>query len=574
MWDSGFCNVIIPTVSTMIIYVLTVNLVRYLMRDNCLSIRDVSKNHSWTPIISSSNKAYYCSICESLLLNTKSVLCDSCGVCADTGCIKAADKQLVCKAITQSTEIMKHHWIHGNLPTVAMCEVCDEECDIEPGLVDWFCCWCQKCVHEACKLKINEVRRFLSVEISFRFGKKTFLTGKSICDFGKFKLMIIPPGSLEVVNRRRTVRRRLQLRSIIPPVWSDWKPLIVVANKKSGNNDGAMVLSMFRRLLNPSQVVDLSERDPVAALEWCRLLGDKSCNVLVAGGDGTVAWLLNSIHKLRLKVLLRVEWYIVQVPAVAILPLGTGNDLSRVLGWGSEYDSSVEATKILQSIQDARPVKLDRWTVTLQYDGRSLGFRGSQQRKFMYNYMSVGVDAQVALNFHRARESRFYLFSHRIFNKCRDGHIRLLRLLLYLCFGTQQVVERECKDLDKRIEVYLDGKQVDLPSTESIVVLNIPYWGAGVKLWDLGLQGNEGVGMQSINDGKLEVCALYSSFHIAQLQVGMSQPHRLGQAKTVTVIKLLDSCAVQIDGEPWSQNPCEFSITHCNQASMLMSTYR
>lgn len=87
--------------------------------------------------------------------------------------------------------------------------------------------------------------------------------------------------------------------------------LSITANKKSGNNDGAMVLSMFRRLLNPSQVVDLSERDPVAALEWCRLLGDKSCNVLVAGGDGTVAWLLNSIHKLRLKVLLRVEWYIV-----------------------------------------------------------------------------------------------------------------------------------------------------------------------------------------------------------------------------------------------------------------------
>lgn len=42
--------------------------------------------------------------------------------------------------------------------------------------------------------------------------------------------------------------------------------------------------------------------------------------------------------------------------------------------------------------------------------------------------------------------------------------------------------------------------------------------------------------MQSINDGKLEVCAIYSSFHIAQLQVGMSQPHRLGQAKTVKVI--------------------------------------
>lgn len=39
-------------------------------------------------------------------------------------------------------------------------------------------------------------------------------------------------------------------------------------------------------------------------------------------------------------------------------------------------------------------------------------------------------------------------------------------------------------------------------------------------------------------------------------------------------IKLRDSCAVQIDGEPWYQNPCEFDITYCNQASMLMSTFR
>lgn len=60
---------------------------------------------------------------------------------------------------------------------------------------------------------------------------------------------------------------------------------------------------MFRRLLNPAQVVDLSERDPVAALEWCRLLDKNPCNILVAGGDGTIAWLLNAIEKLHLKVL-------------------------------------------------------------------------------------------------------------------------------------------------------------------------------------------------------------------------------------------------------------------------------
>jgi len=47
--------------------------------------------------------------------------------------------------------------------------------------------------------------------------------------------------------------------------------------------------------------------------------------------------------------------------------------------------------------------------------------------------------------------------------------------------------------------------------------------------------GNESVAPQSYSDGKLEVVALYSSFHIAQLQVGLSQPHRVGQASCVQV---------------------------------------
>lgn len=55
--------------------------------------------------------------------------------------------------------------------------------------------------------------------------------------------------------------------------------------------------------------------------------------------------------------------------------------------------------------------------------------------------------------------------------------------LLYLCFGTHQAVTSDCKDLQKRIELYLDGKFIDLPELESIVVLNISSWGAGVDLW-------------------------------------------------------------------------------------------
>lgn len=50
-------------------------------------------------------------------------------------------------------------------------------------------------------------------------------------------------------------------------------------------------------------------------------------------------------------------------------------------------------------------------------------------------------------------------------------------------------MERECKNLDKNLEVYLDGKRVVLPSIESIVILNIPSWAAGVDLWNIGLEG-------------------------------------------------------------------------------------
>ena len=46
---------------------------------------------------------------------------------------------------------------------------------------------------------------------------------------------------------------------------------------------------------------------------------------------------------------------------------------------------------------------------------------------------------------------------------------------------------------------------------------------------------DEEVPEQSINDGKLEVVGIHSSFHIAQLSIGLSKPHRLGQAHKIKV---------------------------------------
>jgi len=45
---------------------------------------------------------------------------------------------------------------------------------------------------------------------------------------------------------------------------------------------------------------------------------------------------------------------------VAILPIGTGNDLSRVLGWGKEHRSDFDPGSVLEQVQNAHLVQLDR----------------------------------------------------------------------------------------------------------------------------------------------------------------------------------------------------------------------
>ncbi|KAG0723870.1 Diacylglycerol kinase epsilon [Chionoecetes opilio] len=516
-----------------------------------LRARDVHKGHCWCST-HNAMKPSFCSICETLINVNDGSFCNSCGVCADTPqCISASDRTLPCKVITTRSTKHKHHWIRGNLPLHAQCQVCEEDCGTDPQLTDWWCCWCRRCAHDACIQNVGEVRGVVVVETE----RVELRQRRKMCDFGKLRECVVPPNCISLKYSR--IKQHLYIKEVLRPKISGWSPVIVMGNTKSGSSEADAVLSSFCSVLNPAQVIDLNHFPPEEALMWCHLLPpDVTCRVVVAGGDGTVCWVLSSILKMKFE----------RDPHVAILPLGTGNDLSRVLGFGGGLSWDTDVVEYLQQLNTARPALLDCWRVHFT-PARSLNIT---REVYMYNYLSVGVDALVTLNFHRARQSPFYLFSNRLINK-----------MIYFSFGTKDVLEHMCKDLDQRIELFMDDRRVSLPSLESLVVLNIACWGAGCRPWTLGGGGSEAP-QQNFSDGLMEVICLSSSLHIAQLHVGLGEPTRLGQCSSLRVsygndcrhvgdhLCLKGEAPMQVDGEPWKQSAGTITLRHSKHASVLM----
>ncbi|KAH9598799.1 Diacylglycerol kinase [Trypanosoma melophagium] len=331
---------------------------------------------------------------------------------------------------------------------------------------------------------------------------------------------------------------------------------VALFNPNSGERAAAdFVHKQLIANLGEDNVFDLFPHKGPAIEEAKQFLTrQKPAIIIVAGGDGTVSLALDIMDSLRKEN---------KIPNVsgfaAVLPMGTGNDLSRTLGFGGGYVKPLKQPeekfkKLLDRIYNSKKIKMDRWSVVIQKTASPLRLDDKQkkdketkggttnnnrdsnfQRFSMLNYFSIGFDAAIASQFSTFRNDHPELCQQRSMNK-----------VWYGCFSCNTMCTSNPLPKQK-IQLQVDGETISIPSgSKALVVANVRTYAGGAVLWK---DTNSQFAPPSVSDGMLEITILFGVWHAAGVRTGVRKANKIAQGRDVRIIAP-GSHAMQCDGEP------------------------
>ncbi|KRY33030.1 putative diacylglycerol kinase K06A1.6 [Trichinella spiralis] len=535
--------------------------------------------------------------------------CMACHLVAHEACLPVLPKKnLKCKSTYADPWIygkrlitsvpMRHHWVH-RLTQDGRCFKCSKSFQsklMNKEVIVIMCSWCKVSYH-------NKAKCFNTDLI------------EQTCDFGALKDIIIPPTWINkiptsrcstyrrVVLSNASVRRRKRNRKerifFVNPLQSTVSmpafPLLIFVNAKSGGKKGKKLFRDLCWLVNPRQVFELSygksprfatHAEPSQNIQkysrWCCIYSKldmyRKClpqlRILVCGGDGTVSWVFSSLDAMKIPSS--------RYPPIGIIPLGTGNDLSQTMGWGSTYfDDSI--AEILPSVmQDTVSVN---WYIDVAPNPTSEQSKDTENAidslpvNVMNNYFSIGVDAHIALQFHESRDNNFIIAAKPEIHKSRFKN-----RLVYGSIGTKDFFKRAWKDLSEYISLECDGidhtNRIKELGLHCLLILNIPKYAGGTMPWGNQASSLVTLGIWAVNnsmpipkisspsyeDGRVEVVG-FTAASLAALQVG-GRGVRIAQCSylRLTTKKVIP---VQVDGEPCKLSPSIITISLFCKVPML-----